>query len=551
MTYFFIIYHKIQKYIMEYVMSIANKIFCSKIIIYPNEPVPPMDLDNVYIFVGIHYVMYPLVDLPNVYYINLEQMTIDGSNSPKNLLGDLLNFKSNSSYLNLLDYSAGNISILNQHNTESQYIPYQVNYDEIFDYDKELDFVFCCTINERKLNIYNQLNLLYGKSKFIGDPPIWGRARDEQLLKSKILINIHHDEKEYNIVEEIRITRCILNKIIVISEPSKYSEKYPLNSYIIYENYDSIINKTKDVLENYDYYYNKIYNNLDIEQINTQLKTYLCVFPQFEAIDSLNGLSDTYCNQATRFNSIIKKTNLTNIFKTFRVQTWMFGDLDIGDTLPDQTAILISDKINTGLLGKYLAHNINQNIVGYNAEPKYGKLSNIDTKYIMSSVLLFTQLQQNYFEKIVEIGGGFGNMLRLNHSIQNFKTWNIIDYLHMNLLQEYYLSLQNVPKNKYILTPININVNFGILKSDLVISIYSLSEYSMKDFLIYYKNIISNSKYFFHVFNNEYPSLQLNNAKKNVILEGFDLVNNINTENNSVCHNLYINKEFIITEINK
>lgn len=541
MTYYFIISHKIKRYIIEYIISIVNKITYSKIIIYPNEPIPEIESDNIYIFVGIHYVVYPLIDLPNIYYINLEQMTIDGSNTQKNLLGDLINFKRNSSYFNLLDYSAGNISIINKHGIESKYVPYQVNYEEIYSYDKELDYVLCCTVNERKLFIFNQLKRLFPKSEFIGDPPIWGHARDEILFKSKILINIHHEEKEYNIIEEIRITRCILNKIIVISEPSKYSEKYPLNSYIIYENYDSVIEKTKDVLNNYDLYYNKIYGELDIEKINEQLKSYLSVLPKFNVINSLNGFSDMYSNQILHFYSLIKKTNLVGIFKTFRNQIKLFGDLDIGDTLPDQNCILISDKMNSELLSKYLAHNINQNIVGYSVEPKYAKLSNIDTKYIMLSIFLFTQLKEKYFENIIEIGGGFGNMLRVNYTIQNFKTWNIIDYLHMNLLQEYYLSSQNVPKNKYILTT-NDSIGYSNDKTDIVISIYSLSEYSMKIFLIYYENIIKNSKYFFYVFNKDYPSSQLNNAKIDIISQNFDQLSNVDVENNSLHYNLYVNK---------
>lgn len=549
MTYYFIIYQNILKYVIEYITSIITKITYSKIVIYPNEAIPKIESNNIYVFVGIHYVNYPLINLPNIYYINLEQMTIDGSNSERNLLQYLINFKSNSSSINLLDYSAANISLINKHDIESKYIPYQVNYNEIYHYEKELDYIFCCTPNERKLYIYNQLKMFYPKSEFIGKPPNWGISRDKILFRSKILINIHHEEKEYDIIEEIRITRCILNKIIVISEPSKFSEKYPLNSYIIYENYDSIIEKTKDILNNYDLYYNKIYGDFDIEKINEHLKSYLNVLPQFNAINSLNGFSDMYSNQIFHFNSIIKKTNLVNIFKTFRTQIKLFGDLDVGDVLPDQNAILISDKINSELLSKYLAHNIKQNIVGYSVEPKYGKLSNIDTKYIMLSIFLFTQLKEKYFQNIVEIGGGFGNMLRLNYTIQNFKMWNIIDYLHMNLLQEYYLSSQNVPKNKYILTP-NDNVGYNNDKIDIVISIYSLSEYSMKNFLIYYENIIKNSKYLFYVFNKDQPSSQLNNAKIDIISQNFDQLNNLNMENNSLYYNLYVNKTHIVDKIN-
>ena len=71
MTYYFIICHSIKKFIIEYILSIANKIPYSKILITPDEPIPAMESDDIYIFAGIHYVSYPLIDLPNVYYINL------------------------------------------------------------------------------------------------------------------------------------------------------------------------------------------------------------------------------------------------------------------------------------------------------------------------------------------------------------------------------------------------------------------------------------------------------------------------------------------------
>jgi len=256
-----------------------------------------------------------------------------------------------------------------------------------------------------------------------------------------------------------------------------------------------------------------------------------------------------FANQVLKFNSTIKNTNLTKIFNTFRIQTDFFGYLDVGDTIPDQSAILMSDKINTQLLSKYLAHNIKQNVIGYLQKPNFAKLSNIDTKYIMLSVILFNQLQKESIDNIIEIGAGFGNMLRINYSIQNFKTWNIIDYLHMNLLQEFYLSSQHVPKNKYTLTPSNTNIGFRNEKNDLVISIYSLSEYSMKDFLAYYENIIKNTKYFFYVFNKIIPSAQLNNAKNSIISKDFELLKNFDSNDNLICICLYVNKNFLVDEI--
>lgn len=275
MKYYFLIYQSIYVYAIEYVLSIALKIGDFEIIILPNQSIPEININNKYIFIGIHYVYYPLIDCPNVYYLNLEQLTIDGTSTPRNLLNELLEFKKKSQHLKLLDYSDTNVSILKQHNISSIYIPYQVNYNEIYNYDKTMDFVMCCSRNEKKIKLFNNLKLIYQNSHFIGLPPVWGKDRDNILFKSKILVNVHHDEKEYKIIEEIRITRCILNKMIVISEPSINPELYPLHPYIIYAENSDIITKTQDVLNNYDKYYNEIYGNFDINDIDNKLKCYL------------------------------------------------------------------------------------------------------------------------------------------------------------------------------------------------------------------------------------------------------------------------------------
>jgi hypothetical protein len=546
MLYYFIINEQIHKYIIEYVNSICKKIYNSKIINYPKEQINNIEKDNIYIFVGIHYVSYPLIDLPNIYYLNLEQLTINGLNSNKNLLKDVINLRTNTKELKLLDYSTSNISILDGYNIKSEYIPYQVNYDEIYNYEKENDFVLCCTVNERKLNIFNELNKLYPKSKFIGDPPLWGNLRDEYLFKSKLLINIHHQEKEYNILEEIRITRCILNKIIIISEPSVHSGKYPLNTFIIYEKYDNIIKKTKDILENYDFYYNKIYNNFDIVNINLQLKKYLSVLPNFINIDKLNGYSDIFNNQKIYFNDYIVKNNISNIFNTFRTNHELYGCLDMNVEKPNQEAILLADKINSDIFGKYLICNLKQKIIGYGDKDfEYSKLSNIDIQYILFSIILFSKLKElknDNFNKIIEIGGGFGNLLRINHNIQNFNKWIIIDYLHYNLLQEFYLSFQDIPKNKYILVSDNVvKINEEI---DIIISIFYLSMFSLHEFNNYYDNIIKKTKYFYYVFNYNYPSIDLNNIKNNIISKDFELIDNKNVLNSIHCC-LFINKNKI------
>lgn len=267
---FFILIDKnIHKYAIEYCESICKKINNCVLIIYPDEFNESLHNNNdIYIFFGLHCTKYPIINKKNVYYVNLEQLT------RKEMLKIVLNEKQ----LNLCDYSLGNISILQKHNINSIYLPYQVNYSEIFNYEKIYNFSVCCSWNPRINSVFDAISLKYKDCFSIGKPRLWGKERDNILFKTKVLANVHHREFHYNVLEEIRITRCILNKVIVVSEYSVEWEKYPLSKYVIFVDYKNMIEKIFEVLENYDDYYFKIYNDFDIKEIDLNLSNYINLF---------------------------------------------------------------------------------------------------------------------------------------------------------------------------------------------------------------------------------------------------------------------------------
>jgi hypothetical protein len=255
-----------------------KKIHNSLIIEYDNSIFTPSitinDKQNNYIFFGLHYTNYPKYNYCNCYYLNLEQLSIDGSNSNYNFLKPIVDFKIGNNNIKILDYSYANTNILNKL-IKTNYIPYQVNKEEIFDYEKTIDFVTCCSWNERIMTIYNNIKEKYDNSYSIGNPTLWGKERDDILFRSKVLVNIHHRYKDYFILEEIRIIRCILNKIIVVSEKSMDFEDFPLKKYMIFVDYDNLISKTDEILQNYNYYYNLLFNDYDINKIDNLLKNIL------------------------------------------------------------------------------------------------------------------------------------------------------------------------------------------------------------------------------------------------------------------------------------
>jgi len=269
-----IISENLKYVIIEYCTSLQKKLTNSEIVYYPSNNIENNE-NNKYIYIGLHYCNYNYLNKQNVYFINIEQLTMNGKNSSVNLLEPVINFMNTNNCIHLCDYSEGNISILNQYNIKSMYVPYQVNNDEIFNYEKIYNFAVCCSWNSRIEFIYNQITTKYDLCNSIGNPTRYGDDRDNILFRTKVLANIHHREFDYNILEEIRITRCILNKVIVVSEYSVEYKKYPLAKYVIFTDYNNMAEKIDDVIKNYDIYHEKIYNNFNIDEINDELMKYL------------------------------------------------------------------------------------------------------------------------------------------------------------------------------------------------------------------------------------------------------------------------------------
>ena len=80
---------------------------------------------------------------------------------------------------------------------------------------------------------------------------------------TKVLINIHQTP-HHDTFEELRCLPALQNGVIIVSEKSPLSHLVPYNELIIWTNYDNIINKTKEVLENYEKYYKSIFSKKNI-----------------------------------------------------------------------------------------------------------------------------------------------------------------------------------------------------------------------------------------------------------------------------------------------
>jgi len=97
---------------------------------------------------------------------------------------------------------------------------------------------------------------------------------EEILRTTKILINIHQTP-HHDTFEELRALPALECGVIVISEKSPLIETIPYGDLIIWTSYEDIIEKIKEVIINYDFYYNKVFTIENIERIsNLKKKNY-------------------------------------------------------------------------------------------------------------------------------------------------------------------------------------------------------------------------------------------------------------------------------------
>ena len=77
--------------------------------------------------------------------------------------------------------------------------------------------------------------------------------------ETRILLNIRQTE-HHDTFEELRVLPALLKGVIIISEDVPLRDKIPYNEFIIWCNYDEVLNTIKKVEDNYEYYWNSIFN---------------------------------------------------------------------------------------------------------------------------------------------------------------------------------------------------------------------------------------------------------------------------------------------------
>ena len=179
----------------------------------------------------------------------------------------------------IIDYSIGNIKILNTYNFPKNtisYLPYQVNYEEIEKTDKIRNLEICSITPESSTH---RKYIYYTIKSFdlANITPVFGfhKERDNEILKHKILLNIHFNPS-YSTYESIRCDRLIFNTVISFSEKSlEGSIPEDIKPYVIeFDSLNDAYTKLESIMKNSEGYYKRFWSRFNLTKINYHRELY-------------------------------------------------------------------------------------------------------------------------------------------------------------------------------------------------------------------------------------------------------------------------------------
>ena len=193
------------------------------------------------------------------YFLNIEQMSIQSYYEY---------FRKIPENINIIDYSEENIPYYKKlYKNVFLLPPFFKLQDKI---EKNID-ILSLTNNDYRINLLNHLNI-HQKYKQLFFKDIYGEKRDQLYKRTKIYINIHCSEK-HKTMEMIRIVNLLKNNVIILTQNSICKDLLFINKYLlIFEKIEDIKEIIEDILDNYEKYYNHIFDKDFNENYNKFVK---------------------------------------------------------------------------------------------------------------------------------------------------------------------------------------------------------------------------------------------------------------------------------------
>jgi hypothetical protein len=209
-----------------------------------------------------NYIIDNIDNTKNFYYINIEQL------SKESYLNLLLKLNKT---INIIDYSEENIPYINNIFKNVYLFPPYYNLNiSINNIVKNID-ILTLTNNKYRKDVINEIKFKNSYNAIFMNE-CFDNIRDYHFLKTKIYINIHCS-LEHKTMELIRIINLIINRVIIITQPSINCDLLFIKDYLIIIDKDEDIKiYTEEILDNYDFYYEKIYKKFNEQDYYNYVK---------------------------------------------------------------------------------------------------------------------------------------------------------------------------------------------------------------------------------------------------------------------------------------
>lgn len=211
-----------------------------------------------------------------------------------------------------------------------------------------------------------------------------------------------------------------------------------------------------------------------------------------------DSVADNYINVVKLF------INDENEFNKFRQKLGTTGILE-GDTSCGTLWLnMILNKYGDALLKEKLPLFKRNDVYGEPVIINYGEYGDIcpfTLLYILQGMNIIDNFKTNKFDKIVEIGTGYGALSIIMDSLCEYKEYVIIDLPDVVELNKKYL--KNFPEIYSKTTFIYCNELTEISDVDLFVSVAAISECSTETQLDYFNKVIKNSKFAYMGYNRD------------------------------------------------
>jgi hypothetical protein len=194
-----------------------------------------------------------------IFLLNTEQATMTRYTSQT--INEIQQYK-----VAVIDYSLENIALLKKRLPHTTFIHFPFPFRVKPAIDKRTAVISLQSSAHRR-QVCNGLKVPV--ANFFGK---WGGARDTMIYNSKVLVNVHYSPGQYGIFESIRCYNALEMRTLVISEPSVDTNSVLLNDFIIFVPAGQMAAKLKDVLANYQTYYDKCFSDARLAEIERRFE---------------------------------------------------------------------------------------------------------------------------------------------------------------------------------------------------------------------------------------------------------------------------------------